>query len=40
MLLDAYEASRLSGPQFAAQHGVKYQTFPKSLQGPKRQHGG
>jgi len=28
-LLDVFAASGLSGPQFAAQHGVKYQTFGK-----------
>ena len=26
-LLDAYDASGLSGPKFAALHGIKYQTF-------------
>lgn len=26
-LLNAYDASGLSGPKFAALHGVKYQTF-------------
>ncbi len=26
-VLDAYEASGLSGPEFARVHGVKYQTF-------------
>ena len=40
MLLDAYEASGLSGPQFAAQHGVKYPTFATWLQARKRQRGG
>ena len=40
MLLDAYEASGLSGPQFAVQHGVKYQTFATWLPTRKRQRGG
>lgn len=35
-MLDAYEASGLSGPQFCAQHGVKYQTFATWLQRRKR----
>ena len=35
-LLDGYEASGLSGPQFCAQHGVKYQTFATWLQKRKR----
>jgi hypothetical protein len=38
-LLDAYESSGLSGPQFAAQHGVKYQTFATWLQSRKRARG-
>jgi hypothetical protein len=40
MLLEAYEASGLSGPRFAAQHGVKYQTFATWLQARRRQRGG
>ena len=29
-LLNAYDASGLSGPKFAALHGVKYQTFAEA----------
>ncbi|MBK1884431.1 hypothetical protein JIN85_18585 [Luteolibacter pohnpeiensis] len=39
-LLDAYESSGLSGPEFAARHGVKYQTFATWLQKRKRRTGG
>lgn len=39
-LLDAYETSGLSGPEFAARHGVKYQTFATWLQKRKRRTGG
>lgn len=39
-LLDAYESSGLNGPEFAAQHGVKYQTFTTWLQKLKRRTGG
>ena len=38
-LLDGYEASGLSGPQFCAQHGIKYQTFATWLQKRKRDDG-
>jgi hypothetical protein len=38
-LMDAYEASGLSGPQFCALHGVKYQTFATWLQKRKRGNG-
>lgn len=38
-LLDAYETSGLSGPQFAAQHGVNYQTFATWLQKRRRTRG-
>lgn len=38
-LLDAYETSGLSGPQFAAQHGVNYQTFATWLQKRRRARG-
>jgi hypothetical protein len=39
-LLDAYESSGMSGPEFAARHGVKYQTFATWLQKRKRRTGG
>jgi len=39
-LLDAYESSGLSGPEFAVRHGVKYQTFATWLQKRKRSNGG
>ncbi|MBX3742524.1 MAG: hypothetical protein KF712_16175 [Akkermansiaceae bacterium] len=39
-LLDAYGSSGLSGPEFAARHGVKYQTFATWLQKRKRRTGG
>ncbi len=35
-LLNAYDSSGLSGPKFAALHGVKYQTFAAWLQRRKR----
>lgn len=35
-LVEAYAASGLSGPKFAALHGVKYQTFAAWLQKRKR----
>ena len=35
-LLDAYDASGLSGPNFAALHGVKYQTLAAWIQKRKR----
>lgn len=35
-LVEAYAASGLSGPKFAALHGVKYQTFAAWLQNRKR----
>ena len=35
-LLDAYDASGLSGPKFAALHGVNYQTLAAWLQKRKR----
>ena len=38
-LLDAYETSGLSGPQFCAQHGVKYPTFATWLQRRRRDRG-
>ncbi|WAC21095.1 hypothetical protein OVA24_06825 [Luteolibacter sp. SL250] len=38
-LLDAYESSGLSGPEFAARHGVKYLTFATWLQKRKRRTG-
>lgn len=36
-LLDAYEASGLTGPQFAALHGVAYQTFATWSQKRRKQ---
>ncbi len=36
-LLDAYEASGLTGPQFAALHGVAYQTFATWAQKRRKQ---
>jgi hypothetical protein len=39
-LLDAYESSGLSGPEFSARHGVKYQTFATWFQKRKRRTGG
>lgn len=38
-LLDAFATSGLSGPEFAARHGVKYQTFATWLQKRKRRTG-
>jgi hypothetical protein len=38
-LLEAYTASGLSGPKFAALHGVKYQTLAFWLQKRKREGG-
>ncbi|QUE52986.1 hypothetical protein KBB96_09925 [Luteolibacter ambystomatis] len=38
-LLDAYQSSGSSGPQFCALHGVKYQTFATWLQKRKRDDG-
>jgi len=38
-LLDAFAGSCLSGPEFAARHGVKYQTFATWLQKRKRNTG-
>jgi hypothetical protein len=38
-LLDAYEASGLSGPQFCTQHGVKYPTFATWMQRRRRERG-
>jgi transposase-like protein len=35
-LVEAYAASGLSGPKFAALHGVNYQTFASWLQKRKR----
>jgi hypothetical protein len=35
-LVEAYAVSGLSGPKFAALHGVKYQTFAAWLQKRKR----
>lgn len=35
-LIEAYAASGLSGPKFAALHGVNYQTFAAWLQKRKR----
>ncbi|MBB5354000.1 hypothetical protein HNR46_004272, partial [Haloferula luteola] len=35
-LLEAYDASGLSGPKFAALHGVKYQTLTPWIQKRKR----
>ena len=35
-LIEAYAASGLSGPRFAALHGVNYQTFAAWLQKRKR----
>jgi hypothetical protein len=35
-LMEAFAASGLSGPKFAALHGVKYQTFAAWLQKQKR----
>ena len=35
-LIEAYVASGLSGPKFAALHGVSYQTFAAWLQKRKR----
>jgi transposase-like protein len=35
-LLDAYDASGLSGPKFAQLHGVNYQTFAGWVQRRKR----
>jgi hypothetical protein len=35
-ILDAFELSGLTGPQFCSQHGVKYQTFATWLQKRKR----
>lgn len=35
-LLEAYDASGLSGPKFAALHGVKYQTLAAWIQKRKR----
>ena len=35
-LVDAFQASGLSGPRFAALHGVKYQTLANWLQKRKR----
>ncbi|MEK7954473.1 IS66 family insertion sequence element accessory protein TnpA [Luteolibacter soli] len=37
-ILDAFASSGLSGPKFAALHGVKYQTFAAWIQ--KRKHAG
>jgi hypothetical protein len=37
-LLDAYDASDLSGPKFAQLHGVNYQTFAGWFQRRKRGH--
>jgi len=34
--VDAFENSGMSGPQFAAHHGLKYQTFATWLQKRKR----
>lgn len=39
-ILDACETSGMSGPQFAAHHGVKYQTFATWLQKRRRADGG
>lgn len=36
-LLDAYEGSGLTGPQFAALHGVAYQTFATWSQKRRKQ---
>lgn len=36
-MLDAFESSGLSGTRFAAQHGVKYQTFASWVQKRKQQ---
>lgn len=38
-LLDAYESSGLSGPQFCVQHGVKYPTFATWMQRRRRERG-
>jgi transposase-like protein len=35
-LIEAFAASGLSGPKFAALHGVKYQTFAAWLRKQKR----
>ena len=35
-LIEAYAASGLSGPKFAALHGVNYQTFAAWLEKRKR----
>ena len=35
-ILDAFASSGLSGPKFAALHGVKYQTFAAWIQKRKR----
>jgi len=35
-MVEAYQASGLSGPRFAALHGVKYQTLANRLQKRKR----
>jgi transposase-like protein len=37
-MLDAYDASGLSGPKFAQLHGVNYQTFAGWFQRRKRGH--
>ena len=36
-MVDAFQASGLSGPRFAALHGVKYQTLANWLQKRKRE---
>jgi hypothetical protein len=38
-ILDAFEASALSGIEFAQVHGIKYQTFATWRQKRRRQHG-
>jgi hypothetical protein len=38
-LLDAYEASSMSGAKFAAVHGVKYPTFASWIQKRRRDRG-